>query len=531
MTPVDLLVIDGITFSDRSMIVPMLKLARRVIFVTSMQVNIKVEAMQICNMIHIRSYGWTLKEYKEACKNEPFYASIKSNLDYHSILEKTQIQRVENINQYEPKKPATKKSKKKEKSNPKKPVTKKPKKPATKKSKKEKSEDSDISSDEAKKPATKKLKKKENSNSDISSEKSNKPKKNKTLKQKRKVSSEVATLMKKSKSEINEPNKPNKSEKEFSENPKKIKVEPMKNQNDEKQIMLDELSEKEIKKRCIKEKFYLAGHSARWMFFFNSAKVIEAIQLSFMTVNNCEDILSNSIGPSSNKAINTLITIFEDKNNIPYVTIVSQYVTKMMIDKSQPSFLTTATNFAERVKNGSLDGWIFQYDFLHSIETRESISVIKSTGSEETWKISAKLYLPTLSTISTINKEQFQHNLWLIPTQTNFGGFDFLFFRRRQNGWAMYALQLTVSNYHDLKAKFLHKAISKIQIAISKVVFIFIVPHTQILHFKIKQKDIIGITDELAKVWAADEMVDLFTYGYKRINVKTLENTKSNVVF
>jgi hypothetical protein len=87
-TSAAVLVVDGLTNTDKQILAAASTWYKfrinRLILVSSLQVNLRIEDYQAIQMKEIRSSGWSIEEYEAACADEEFLASIQSNLDADS---------------------------------------------------------------------------------------------------------------------------------------------------------------------------------------------------------------------------------------------------------------------------------------------------------------------------------------------------------------------------------------------------------------------------------------------------------------
>ena len=196
----------------------------------------------------------------------------------------------------------------------------------------------------------------------------------------------------------------------------------------------------------ISAKFFLAGASARCMFTFNTEQLRKEITWHISRVENWQLLLAGLRGNRSSFAVNHLITTFDTTPNARD-TLVSEFVARKIAVNCESSFIIEVTNMLSILKNPSFDGWVFQMDFLHRLNSRGKMGrgTIVFTNSNEHWIIPSfpinffnEDELETLlkgSTNSTLN------NAWFLPTKVNQGCYDIL----QLVGTVLCVVQLTVA--------------------------------------------------------------------------------------
>jgi hypothetical protein len=262
----------------------------------------------------------------------------------------------------------------------------------------------------------------------------------------------------------------------------------------------------------ITAKFFIAGASARWMFFFNTELAIQDARKYMAAPSNLDNLASGFIGERSNDAVNHLITQVDQKN-----ILVSQFVARELSKKTTPEFLRRATVYAMTAGNPSFDGWIFQMDFLHrlqhAISKKEKLELTLGTK---------KQYWDTVPPLVEFFAEKdldkanlhYVDGIWLLPTKINQPCYDVLQLfsanvkktRKDKNGKnrkrlvtviALRVVQITVADTHSLKMKYvvsLLKKLEEIGIQVEHLEVAFVVPNGNGKSFK--PGDVSGVEDE-----------------------------------
>jgi len=226
----------------------------------------------------------------------------------------------------------------------------------------------------------------------------------------------------------------------------------------------------------VEEKFFYAGHSARWMFLFNVNEVMQDAQTHLKKVNDPSHLLQMNGGVKSPNYVNHLTSTFGDK-----VMFVSQYVTRQLTRSSNAHFIREATIHAAQLKNGAFDGWIFEMDFISHIITKREKLELWDEGASEIWE--------------TSNYQNFWNDDelgdcpftlgWLIPMKANQGCYDAL---QLLPSSKLRVVQLTVAKTHHLKLLYVIKAIEalkKRKIVINKLEVVIVLPPEKVEDFNL----------------------------------------------
>jgi len=95
-------------------------------------------------------------------------------------------------------------------------------------------------------------------------------------------------------------------------------------------------------------------------------------------------------GDRSLLTVNHLVTTIR-VNNEDCSMLTSEYITKKLVQRFEIQFLTELTRFSSKQPNTSLDGWVFQMDFLKRVELaskkKELLRLTKTGGKNEDWKV------------------------------------------------------------------------------------------------------------------------------------------------
>jgi nucleoside-triphosphatase THEP1 len=129
-----------------------------------------------------------------------------------------------------------------------------------------------------------------------------------------------------------------------------------------------------LRDELLKEKYYYAGMSARWMFGKTTKRVTQLIK----TIINSFDMVNRegqfSAGDSSSTCSNSLSCQFTKNNGDVYRLFVSDYVTRMMARfKSSSDMILPLYLAAKYLKSSALNGIAFEFEFIHRCANKKAI--------------------------------------------------------------------------------------------------------------------------------------------------------------
>jgi hypothetical protein len=117
----------------------------------------------------------------------------------------------------------------------------------------------------------------------------------------------------------------------------------------------------------IKEKYFYAGASARWMFAEKILQIKELILEKVNRVSNIKNLLDNFQGSELKDNPNHLLMTYPGREK-QLNFFVSQYALKLLLEHSNDiSCVKHAYNFALLFSNPSFLGWVVEFDFIHKL--------------------------------------------------------------------------------------------------------------------------------------------------------------------
>ena len=158
--------------------------------------------------------------------------------------------------------------------------------------------------------------------------------------------------------------------------------ETVKSNFEESVVSVTDEGEKKKMKCFLEDKFFLAGHCARWFFSLDYERAIDALDYHLMRVKNCADYVKDLIGNRSEESINHLLSSFGSTCSC----IVSEYAVRFITLKCHNGIISAFLMQPAVKKNPSFQGWVVELAFLERLRTEEEIKVY-SVENEEKWKV------------------------------------------------------------------------------------------------------------------------------------------------
>ena len=206
-------------------------------------------------------------------------------------------------------------------------------------------------------------------------------------------------------------------------------------------------------------KFVMAGHSVRWMFFFDTEQLVGDIGAWTAGLTNYEDIANGLAGHRNHLAVNHCVALFRPPGGVDCVDVISPYVGQFVAQRCELAFFQNATI---RRLNPAHNGWILEGEFLCRLRLAEQGAndnhhylTVYEPGNNYNNNQWTELRLPVNSRIffsghlQEIANANIQDNVWFIPVLWNQGGYDAAFYRAEHR--CLFCLQITANQNHDEK--------------------------------------------------------------------------------
>lgn len=254
-------------------------------------------------------------------------------------------------------------------------------------------------------------------------------------------------------------------------------------------LKFEELSDQEIfedAKKLVKEKFYYAGASARWMFNLSKEDIEREISDCVLKVSNFNNLMEFTSGARRGESQNHLLMSFSS-GSMKQVFFVSQCALDSCLQKwPEGTDIKYAYSLARKHKNPAFLGWVVQFDFLDQIKTCLSLSSDKRKimvsgldGNQEEWAVSGVTEFDAQA--AGFDANEWKPGQWMIPTCWNQAGYDAACIIEKPNG-ALYlkAVQITRAKVHTLNVNAFANLIRKVSSAIEKEIpgleIVFLLP-------------------------------------------------------
>jgi hypothetical protein len=274
-------------------------------------------------------------------------------------------------------------------------------------------------------------------------------------------------------------------------------------------------------KQWLKEKYFLCGGSARFMFCRDYDEAMYSINTALKSTSNLEWLLSDIEGAESEAAVSSLRQSF----GVDYFPL-SEYIVKKLLshDKLNDSFLRRAKSMASLLKNQAIFGWMHELTMLFRIRSTLpskiqgyqnpalNLTLFSKSGHKQIeLRVSSEEPFFKLSELKT---KLGSETVLLCPTKFNQGCFDAAvvnYYPSAGDTSVFITLQATVANDHSFKPKYITELLQQVAGADAiKEVFqkielwhIFIVEsEAQLNQFAIPDVENVGIrSSNEARAW------------------------------
>lgn len=237
------------------------------------------------------------------------------------------------------------------------------------------------------------------------------------------------------------------------------------------------------KEEHINNKFFLAGHCARWFFGMTFKDATEEIDAFIESVSNIKDLIEQIVGPKSNQSVNHLCSSFLNKNRYDDV-LVSEYVVRRLMSICSIKVIKALFNCKAVRNNPSFSGWLVELEFLVSLRVQcdkeGGFIFVKFDSVDEQWPATRYIdeFDPTMISEAPTNT-------WLIPKKWNQAAFDFV----QVDKDLLRVVQVTTGSSHSYKLKHvcdLLKNLRKAKCSIAKLDVVVVVPTGKKDNFKVE---------------------------------------------
>ena len=206
----------------------------------------------------------------------------------------------------------------------------------------------------------------------------------------------------------------------------------------------------------LKNKFVVAGFSARWMFSLTSREVAAAILDFVRRVHNYAELAAGLNGDRSPVAVGHLVAVDAHLHNF----FVSVAVMRAVVDKCEAQAVTVAAELAAVYNNGAFDGWVFEFDFLMRLrlalkpDGARSVTVATDeddAAAAEQWPVQRR---ERFYSVGDLAGAPTGASTWYLPQKSNQGGYDAVMVT---GPTSLRFVQLTIADHHSRKLKYLRE--------------------------------------------------------------------------
>jgi len=209
----------------------------------------------------------------------------------------------------------------------------------------------------------------------------------------------------------------------------------------------------------LREKFYFAGHSARWMFATDLKTVKGQINRMIDKVRNAESLLKGNAGHESADAINHLVCTLKTPGSVTnkHPAFVSKYVLKLLVIKHSFVAVKMGYSIAENLRNPSFMGWVVEMDFLAQLKAAmktedKKVNVCDSKNAPVDWKAHAVHEYETTTDLKKIFEDvKDGQQVWAVPLEWNNAAFDAVRIYRFKGETVLHLINVADAKSHTLK--------------------------------------------------------------------------------
>jgi len=229
----------------------------------------------------------------------------------------------------------------------------------------------------------------------------------------------------------------------------------------------------------LRSKYFYAGSSGRYMFELSTDQVIKDIKFHIKKVSNIENVLSATVGESSEVAVGHLRSTFSENEK----GIVSQYAARLLVERSSLKGVVLLHELAQSYDHRPMLGWAFEMRFdVHlklALQSSSLALVVQRFNDNEAndpniapFPVEHIVRFNSNSKTSdnpfddddelnrALSSQRTMESVWLIPVRYNEAAFDFVWLKfledRNVHVWTF---NTTIASTHDLKYNNIRKLI------------------------------------------------------------------------
>jgi hypothetical protein len=206
----------------------------------------------------------------------------------------------------------------------------------------------------------------------------------------------------------------------------------------------------------VKEKYYYAGASARWMFQFSVSEIRVIVKRLLNKVDNFRSLLEGARGPQAKESSNHLLMMYPTLSQFQ-TFFVSKYVLQQLLSKSKDvTDIHRAYSLALVHENPAFLGWVVEFDFMETQLKSTSpvggntLVLYDSQQRKLVWQVSSITSFDPLSPF----EEQWDFDQYRRPIKWNQGGYDAVGLVLVAGKRVLRFIQVTQGENHELKLRF-----------------------------------------------------------------------------
>ncbi|KAG3184463.1 hypothetical protein PC128_g13706 [Phytophthora cactorum] len=197
----------------------------------------------------------------------------------------------------------------------------------------------------------------------------------------------------------------------------------------------------------VETKYFYAGGSCRYMFYYNTTDVVEKLSSAVDSLNDAATTATN--GPRSLSSINRLFAMFKRPFGAGAVApVISRYAATTIAVKSGPDAIKKFMSTLRDNSNPALNGWMLEIFFFSSIRNG-GLEIVDAAGNQiDKWDQSPVVVSDRIPVLSH------DYPVWIKPENWKQGGYDAIMVCKQNRLVRM--VQVTSAHTHTFRIEYFY---------------------------------------------------------------------------
>ncbi|KAG2856399.1 hypothetical protein PC113_g11597 [Phytophthora cactorum] len=197
----------------------------------------------------------------------------------------------------------------------------------------------------------------------------------------------------------------------------------------------------------VETKYFYAGGSCRYMFYYNTTDVVEKLSSAVDSLNDAATTATN--GPRSLSSINRLFAMFKRPFGAGAVApVISRYAATTIAVKSGPDAIKKFMSTLRDNSNPALNGWMLEIFFFLSIRNG-GLEIVDAAGNQiDKWDQSPVVVSDRIPVLSH------DYPVWIKPENWKQGGYDAIMVCKQNRLVRM--VQVTSAHTHTFRIEYFY---------------------------------------------------------------------------